>query len=706
MITFPDVRCCDCCLNAGAHAAAMAVDDKSDIVTKFLLDTCLPLQPSRHHVLAAAARCATVGLRVYESGHGVLVRKHVGDYSEGIPLVSGSSAEFYIQPMLPHVGDVDIMMHRSTVLAIPEGYPPPTELPAEFRSHLVVYEIIDSEYPCYVYLSTSYLLTEDSVTGKYTAIRLPLDERKDVSQVTFRSHHKCMGMTHGPALTLRDIMTEFPVDGVYCVRCLLWPLQAADWLRRHRKHGWPDSTTINSVTTSGCDMVQLADPQCREDNWSSWYQFRLSFSRAEIVLLNSWMPVQQIVYHVLRVFVKTEQFAGFSNYHIKTLTLWACELKPQSWWLDDTNIVKVCVTLLYSLADCLMNKGCRHYFVNNCNLLDNMVHSEVIELNASQLLSTTQLCLSTWLVNNYLWKCARLCPDSVSRLFDDVSTRTKLQNAVSAVVDWRQNSVLGDVWRVCIEAENYVSLTVSMMSLTVRSAGCWISELAKINLPVHDYFIAVAFLHISIKTTKGLLNDELLDVLVTILGQFVGKRRYCNHLSSILSLSQAVMLMKVVASTSPDTMLHLQLELSRKYLYRALRCNDPDRDSIYCLANVYLAVLYFTSGQYQTAIDHCTLVMKSHDHSQCSSHAVQGDLIPKIDDNSDTVLGLAVFYQYIQMVALNQQQTHCVSVFTTNFWHIICTSNVCLSRNLTISQKYYQVMKFNDRQRISLTRIS
>jgi len=62
-------------------------------------------------------------------------------------------------------------------------------------------------------------------------------------------------------------------------------------------------------------------------------QWRLSFSRAEIVLINSWMPVQQIVYHMLRVFMKTELLKGsdasevLSNYHIKTLVMWACEQK-------------------------------------------------------------------------------------------------------------------------------------------------------------------------------------------------------------------------------------------------------------------------------------------------------------------------------------------------------------------------------------------
>jgi len=114
--------------------------------------------------------------------------------------------------------------------------------------------------------------------------------------------------------------------------------------------------------------------------------------------------------------------------------------------------------------------------------------------------------------------------------------------------------------------------------------------------------------------------------------------------------------MKVIANNSHSTVQLIGIELSKAYLHRALRCKDSDSDSIYCLANVYLAVLYYTTGQYQKAIDHCTVVTKSRDHSQCSSHVVQGELMPKIDDDIDNALGLAVFYQYIQTAAMNQQQ--------------------------------------------------
>jgi len=138
-----------------------------------------------------------------------------------------------------------------------------------------------------------------------------------------------------------------------------------------------------------------------------------------------------------------------------------------------------------------------------------------------------------------------------------------------------------------------------------------------------------------------------------------------------LSLSQAAMLMKVVANNSRSTVQLIEIELSKAYLYRALRCKDSDSDSIYCLANVYLAVLYYITGQYQTAIDHCKLVTRSQDHSQCSSHVVQGELLPKIDNDIDNVLGLSVFYQYVRTAALNRQVTivkQHVSVFTTELF--------------------------------------
>jgi len=254
---------------------------------------------------------------------------------KNIPLVTGSAAEFYIEPMLPHVGDIDVMFHRSTVLAIPRGHPPPTQLPAEFDSYAKVYEIIDSHLPGYVYLELRYLLTECIGSGQYS-----YNESGRGEHLGHDFDHRYQRYTHGPAVQTDMSHTPFfSNDAVRCVRCLSWPPQAADWPTRHRNYDWPDSATVDRVVSNGCDVVGVAHRQLRHI-WMGKFQWRLSFSRAEIVLINSWMPVQQIVYHMLRFFVKSErltessdssQAGTLSNYHIKTLMLWACEMKPKSW---------------------------------------------------------------------------------------------------------------------------------------------------------------------------------------------------------------------------------------------------------------------------------------------------------------------------------------------------------------------------------------
>jgi len=343
----------------------------SEIVSQFLLNTCrLSLQQSEH-TEQAVRRCAYAATR------------HPDDDVEAdlIPLTTGSVAEFYIEPMLPCVGDIDVMYYKSNMLAIPRGHPPPTQLPAEFSDYVKVYEIIDSHLPGYVYLKLRYLLTYCPEDEKYNYVEY--DEEVYTIFVIERD-----GIDHRPAtLTVFDDPSLLSVDGVPCTRSLSWPLQAADWPTRHRNHGWPDSATVDRVVNNGCDVVQVAHRQCRQHEWMGKRQWRLSFSRAEIVLINSWMPVQQIVYHMLRVFMKAERLTEsvdntgtkiLNNYHIKTLMMWACELIPSIWWTDGVNLVKICVKLLHTLSVWLNDRRCQHYFINNCNLIDNILSVEMV----------------------------------------------------------------------------------------------------------------------------------------------------------------------------------------------------------------------------------------------------------------------------------------------------------------------------------------
>jgi len=637
-----------------------------DIVTEFLLSTCqlCPASRSLHAVLAAlwCCRLATPD----DDDPDVAV----------IPLTTGSVAEFYIAPILPLFGDIDMMLHVNTQLAIPRGHPPPTQLPAEFHNYVHVFETIDSHFPGYVYLELRYLLTQCSDDDNYNAV--------EYDRGTYLTNEFFPGREiHGPALVyhLEGKVAKSSLDSVRCVHCLMWPSQAADWPTRHRNYNWPDSATLDHVVSNGCDVVRVAHRQCRQHEWMGKFQQRLSFSRAEIVLVNRWSPVQQIVYHMLRYFIKTKRLtkcvdnteAGtLSNYHIKTLMLWTCELKSKSWWTGNVNLVRTCVQLLHVLAEWLTYGWYQHYFINNCNLIDKSFNLTNVR---DQLMSVDGPWLSTWFASNYIRLQLNDCLRNIFKLFDDVTTSIKLQNAVSVLVAWRQKRSLLDLKILSDVAELYI-LSLYTDHLTARSYVCCMTQWTKIDSNLSVYFKAVALLHVASRILRHGLNDELMDILATVCElQFADIRRNSYHSTSVLSLNIAAKLIKVVANKSLSTTSLIEIELSKAYLYRALRCKDSDSDSIYCLVNVYLAVLYYTTGQHQTAIDHCTLVTKSRYHSQCYSHVVQCKILPKIDDDVDNILGLAVLYQSVRAAALKQhRQQQILSVFTTelfaNYLHI------------------------------------
>ena len=492
--------------------------DVSKIVTTFLPNTCrLPPRICKNN-LQAAVECANAVLE---------------QEAYGIPLITGSIAEFYIEPMLPHIGDVDLMYNFNTQLAIPRGHSPPTQLPAEFHYGVKVFEIIDSHLPGYVYLELRYILKKRTDDGEYNYTET--DKGFYAANHIPRSVHNKVDI-HGPAV-LHDYMDKryIPIDYVGCVRCLSWPPQAADWPTRLRNYGWPDSATLDRVVSNGCDLVHVAHRQCRQHERKGILQWRLSFSRAEIVLINSWMPVQQIAYHLLRVYVKTERLtesadnsepAIMSNYHIKTLMLWACELKPTSWWTENLNLVRICVELLQTLSIWLTGSRCPHYFVNNCNLLDNSLSDGAV---ASKLMSIDETYLSTWLVNNYIRQCAQLCPSYISRLFDDAGTSMKLPKAVSEIVRWRVNTSLSDMWEAVVYAEVAIPKATSTHSLTARSCVCWINELTKIDERLAVYFVGVTLLHVARKISRNGFRGRMIDILATII-----QRKY-SQCCSVLS---------------------------------------------------------------------------------------------------------------------------------------------------------------------------
>jgi len=264
-----------CCINQGRQTETVShnqnkttmADERvvSDIVTKFLLNTCRLCPRLTRHAVQAAGCCANIA-----------TQHPLGDAEvDYIPLLTGSVAEFYIELMLLLVGDIDVMFHRSDLLAIPRGYPPPTQLPAEFINYVKVFEVVDSHLPGYVYLELRYLLTEftDDDNYNYFETEHGLYLAPALDQVERRAIHGTV-VHHGPALMTDNSnkTRALSVDAVHCIRCLSWPPQAADWPTRHRNYDWPDSVTVNHVVNNGCDVVHAVHCQCKQDEWMSRYQ--------------------------------------------------------------------------------------------------------------------------------------------------------------------------------------------------------------------------------------------------------------------------------------------------------------------------------------------------------------------------------------------------------------------------------------------------
>ena len=482
-----------------------------EIVTKFLLNTCRLRPGTTLHSIHAAVFCASLRHDPKDDLKVAL-----------IPLTTGSVAEFYIEPMLPYVGDIDIMAYDNSLLAIPEGHPPPTVLPSEFYDNVMVFEIIDTNLSGYVHLNGRYLLTKYTDCGRYSAVE------KRGGYLTMYSPDVLNVEHHGPAFrSLTDRAGYLSIDRVACVRCLSWPPQAAAWPTRHRNYDWPDSATVDRVVSNGCDMVQVAHRQCREDELAGKLQWRLSFSRAEIILLNSWMPAQQIVYHMLRFFMRTEHLTESttpSNYQIKTLMLWACELKQRSRWTVDLSLVRICVELLQIFAVWLSESRCKSYFIN-CNLVDTSSSLKVI---AGRLLSIDRHWLSLWFVNNYIQQSAHVCPQFISQLFDDVSTNTKLENAVSALVDWRLKKTAFDMLRAFSEGQWVIANAASKFANAPSFVYDQMIELANADGRLCVYAAGVALLNIACKLARTESIDNLMKALTVASNEFVHSSKYDN----------------------------------------------------------------------------------------------------------------------------------------------------------------------------------
>jgi len=700
----------------------MANDALHRCVTKFMLGTCYT--KTEYAEVIFAMRCtATIN----------------GDVDA---FVSGSSVELRIKPMLLCLGDFDVMHVENDVIAIPHGHTPPTELDGRYQRVVYAYEIIDSHHPGFVYLRKSYRLTKNDnglyVTeviensdrqflNKFVAFGSPVEEMKPsmlINHFPEAQYNRSVQSIITPAFATHGPAINFPVsnelffenckpthpfsylsfDYVSCMRCLLWPILAANWPTREREHGWPDQTTITGIVINGCDLVGAVHPCCRQDEWMNEHQWRLSFSRAEVTLLNSWTKVQQIVYHMLRFVFKQEilrkadgkehDLAKLSNYHIKTLMLWQCERKPQSWWSAESSFIKLCSSLLHKLSDWVEHRHCQHYFISSSNLLDYFVKDGSTMIRNSLRSLADESILLWWFIENYLCRCALYCPGEVSVLFEDIGSSDKLQIAVDAVVDWKLNTMPQEL---CKDYYRFELMTLCHILFNIRTDTMWIQpfmkELQNIDLRLQDYFVAVMSLFVAYRVglSRNSPTKDMLEILWTL---------YAPYTASVSDISTSgpehLCILKAIklATVSTDRSSALEMlydEMSKAYLHHSFAYGQK---SSYCMVHVLLAALYYKSGHYQTSSCHCQQVLNRYE-PEYSSQCILAKCLPHIDERVDAVFSLVLLYQYIQWQVLPpgiQKEQFSRTAFTAQLLahYMYSKSSVAAGQQSRITRNYHQ----------------
>lgn len=202
----------------------------------------------------------------------------------------GSMAELPIKYHAYNVTDEDFMFYCVDICANPLNRNPPKE----FKGTLLR---IDSRNtpPGYAKL----LINHDRLKDKPSYYLRP-DTLKDIESGGPAEKIQ-IGITENVRILFKKNFHGRSIDHVYAVYCPYWPNEADEWRIRKRYHGWPDEGLIARVTRGGCHFVSKLRTWITPCDDSEW---RFSFSKAELIVINSWTDVQKCVYHALQLIKK------------------------------------------------------------------------------------------------------------------------------------------------------------------------------------------------------------------------------------------------------------------------------------------------------------------------------------------------------------------------------------------------------------------
>ena len=389
------------------------------------------------------------------------------------------------------------------------------------------------------------------------------------------------------------------------------------------------------MVENGCHIVPVAHIDCSKDE----YQWRISFSKAELILIKSWSPSQQYAYHLLRYFAKKELLKEdrrntdeiLSTYSLKTLMLWQCERKSSEWWQYVTERELCCnlSTLLNILLDWLLKFKCRNYFITNSNLF---AHTMNIA-NYDETIETLSLFgnadkLKDWFHDHY---CLEDNDD-----FLDIAKLLKLNNreVMSKSAKFDESLYKCVLTSYCVlhlsvpTPAGYVASDGSTHLIPLSQERC-LRQIGMIGGVFVDFYKAQVLLQVATKYTTGHKVDYLLAMLSSLFlkqPHFWEKRPLIKQYDIFLMIEREryyEIAEYVLAghTTNYETDHHLQIKLGITLIKKELKLFD-NRPTNNCLNRkllLHLGALYFASKRYESCLQQVALASQQEQSFQRSS---------------------------------------------------------------------------------------
>ena len=181
----------------------------------------------------------------------------------------------------------------------------------------------------------------------------------------------------GPAIHFDAVKGLPSSDSVVALSCTDWPDCAQEWLSRTRIHGWPSKELIQQCKSFGFIVVSACHPASDEKQ----FQWRISFSHQERLLVTQFNSVQLKCYILLKI-IKKELIKQYikedtlTSYHLKTCMLYILENTPSELWVPE-NLVGCLIMCLRQIHLWIRDEKIPNYFIPGENMLDRITKPEL-----------------------------------------------------------------------------------------------------------------------------------------------------------------------------------------------------------------------------------------------------------------------------------------------------------------------------------------